>query len=155
INDNGDITGTSAGEILVGGAGSNTFDGGGGNDAIFAGDGNDTLIGGTGDDWLTGGPGNDNFVLSGLSAAANGHDTILDFVSGTDNIFVDVASQALTIGTAAAVNPADFHTGNENNAADWNGGGSPNGEFLWNNTTKELWYSANGTGTDKIDLAHV
>jgi nidogen-like/Big-like domain-containing protein/uncharacterized protein DUF5801/VWA domain-containing protein/hemolysin type calcium-binding protein len=154
INDGGDITGTSAGEIIVGDANGNTFDGAGGNDAIFAGDGNDTLIGGAGDDWLTSGPGNDNFVLSGLSAPANGHDMILDFVSGSDDIFVDVASQALTIGTAAAVAAGDFHTGDETNAATWAGGSGAN-EFVWNNTTKELWYSANGTGSDKIDLAHV
>ena len=60
----------------------------------------------------------------------------------------------MTIGTAAAVAGADFHAGDETNAATWAGGSGAN-EFVWNNTTQELWYSANGTGSDKIDLAHI
>lgn len=139
------LTGTSGDDTITTGTQNDTLDGSGGNDALTGGVGNDTY---------TGGSGNDSFVLSGLSAAANGHDTILDFVSGSDDVFVDVASQALTIGTAAAVAAGDFHTGNETNAATWAGGSGAN-EFVWNNATKELWYSANGTGTDKIDLAHI
>ena len=139
---------------LTGTAGNDTLTGGSLNDILDGGAGNDTLTGGAGNDTLTGGAGNDNFVLSGLSAAANGHDTILDFAQANDNIFVDVASQALTIGTATTVAAGDFHTGDETQASTWAGGSGAN-EFTFNSTTHELWYSANGTGSDKIDLAHM
>jgi Ca2+-binding RTX toxin-like protein len=139
---------------LTGTAGNDTLTGGSLNDILDGGAGVDTLTGGAGNDTLTGGTGNDNFVLSGLSAAANGHDTILDFAQANDNIFVDVASQALTIGTATTVAAADFHTGDETQASTWAGGSGAN-EFTFNSTTHELWYSANGTGSDKIDLAHM
>ena len=46
LNGGGDITGTSASEILVGDGNSNTFNGAGEGDVILAGAGNDTLIGG-------------------------------------------------------------------------------------------------------------
>ena len=107
-----------------------------------------------GDDVLIGGAGNDKFVLE-ATAALNGHDTIADLQS-TDGIFVDVASQALTIGTAASISGAQFVASsagvpNEASAGAWNGAAN---SFFFNNTTHELWYSANGTGTDKVDLAH-
>jgi len=41
---------------------------------------------------------------------------------------------------------------NEASAGAWNGAAN---SFFFNNTTHELWYSASGTGTDKVDLAHV
>jgi hypothetical protein len=75
-------------------------------------------------------------------------------VSGSDDIFVDVASQSNTVDTANNLGSGNFHTGDETNAATWNGGTGSN-EFVYNTTTHELWYSANGTGSDKIDLAHI
>ena len=135
------LTGSSSADVLMGGAGNDTLSG-------LA--GNDTLIGGAGDDSLTGGSGSDLFVLDGHSIALNGHDTIEDFVSGTDQIIVDTGI-GLTIGTAATLSAENFHTGDENIASNWNGGTGK--EFLFNNATQELWYSANGTGSDAIDLA--
>jgi Ca2+-binding RTX toxin-like protein len=137
--------------------GSDIVNGGSGNDFLVGGDStlggpDDVLNGGGGNDTLLGGTGNDLFVLTG--SAANGHDTILDFVSGTDDIFVDVASQSLTLGTAANVAAANFHTGDENVGTTWNGGSGGN-EFVFNTTTHELWYSADGSGNDKVNLAHI
>ncbi|WP_063694591.1 DUF5801 repeats-in-toxin domain-containing protein [Bradyrhizobium stylosanthis] len=136
-NFNDTLTGNSAANVLSGGPG------------------DDTLRGMGGDDVLIGGAGNDKFVLE-ATAALNGHDTIADLQS-TDGIFVDVASQALTIGTAASISAAQFVSSsagvpNEASAGAWNGSAN---SFFFNNTTHELWYSANGTGTDKVDLAHV
>ncbi len=85
-----------------------------GNDTIATGSLNDTLTGGSGNDTLTGGAGADRFVLDGHSAAANGHDTITDFLSGTDQILVDVASQSLTIGTSTADRGWTVHKLNDN-----------------------------------------
>jgi len=118
--------------------------------ALVGGPGADTLLGGAADDDLTGNGGADLFVLQ---QTGGGHDTIQDFLSGTDDIFVDIAAQNLTIGTATVLAAANFHSGDETVATTWDGG--TGNEFVWNSTTHELWFSANGTGTDKIDLAHI
>jgi hypothetical protein len=117
----------------------------------------DVLQSSAGNDTMTGNGGNDLFVLDGHSSSPNvgagGHDTIADFLSGSDEILVDVASQNLTIGTSTVVPSANFHTGDETVAATWNNG--TGNEFVYNTSSHELWFSANGTGTDKIDLAHI
>lgn len=155
---NDTLTAATGGSILYGGGGADTLNGG---------LGDDTLIGGFGDgavDTLTGGGGNDKFVLDGHSSALNvpagGTDIITDFdVSGTDSLFVDVADKALTIGTAQAISNGQFTWsgatgGTENDASAWSESGSTD-KFFYNAGTHDLWYSANGTGNDKIDLAHM
>ena len=104
---------------------------------------------GAGNDFLTGGLGNDTFVLNVVNG---GHDTLVDFTSLADQIFVNTGD-GLPIGTAVTLDPANLHYGNEAVAATWNGGTGK--EFVFNAGTQELWYSANGTGSDKVDLAHV
>ncbi|MHC2335526.1 DUF5801 repeats-in-toxin domain-containing protein [Bradyrhizobium sp. USDA 4454] len=128
-------------------------------EGILGGSGNDTLTGltvggnyldgGPGNDILNGGSGNDTFVLQ---LNGGGHDTINNFNALSDQIFVNLGDN-LSIGQASTVAAANFHTGDETNAATWNGGTGK--EFVFNAATQELWYSANGTGTDKVDLAHV
>jgi Ca2+-binding RTX toxin-like protein len=54
-------------------------------DDLRGGAGNDALVGGLGDDRLTGGSGSDIFAF----AKGHGHDTITDFVGGTDHIQLD------------------------------------------------------------------
>ncbi|HEU5276885.1 MAG TPA: hypothetical protein VFU97_24725, partial [Xanthobacteraceae bacterium] len=124
------------------------------NDILNGLGGNDILIGGAGDDQLTGGAGNDIFVLT---ATNGGHDTITDFVSGTDEIVVDVGAGG-TVSSAPAIAAGQFASGSgvgaENNATAWNESGSAD-KFFLNTTSGELWFSANGTGNDKIDLAQV
>ncbi|MCC8984650.1 DUF5801 repeats-in-toxin domain-containing protein [Bradyrhizobium acaciae] len=147
---------TAAGTINININGSTTLQGTAGNDAIQGSSANETLIGGGGNDTLTGGGGNDIFVLPG---SGGGHDTITDFSALADKIFVDVASQNLTIGTSTAITAGQFTSsattgGTEAAASAWNESASTN-KFFFNNTTGELWYSANGTGSDKVDLAHV
>ena len=109
----------------------------------------DTLIGNADGDTLNGGAGNDKFVLQLNSGS---HDTIGDFLSGADQILVDNGS-SLIVGAAATIDLANFHTGDRDCAATWNSGTGK--EFVFNAASHELWYSANGTGTDKIDLAHI
>jgi hypothetical protein len=132
------ISGTAAGESLIGTSG------------------NDTLIGGGGVDTLTGNGGNDIFVLPG---SGGGPATITDFSALNDQIFVDVASQNLTIGTSTVITAGQFTSsavtgGDQNAASAWNESNSAN-KFFFNNATGELWYSAAGNGSDKVDLAHV
>ncbi|WGR92987.1 DUF5801 domain-containing protein [Bradyrhizobium sp. ISRA435] len=150
------IIGTQYADILTAAPGGSILIGGGGNDTLNGGFGNDTLIGGAGDDALSGGGGNNVFVLQ---SSGGGHDNISDFSALGDQIVVDVASQNLTIGTSTAITAGQFNsaaaTGADENAASaWNESNSAN-KFFFNNTTGELWYSANGTGSDKVDLAHL
>lgn len=97
----GNVSGTSANELiygldssdsisgqggvdwLFGGAGNDTVRGDSGNDVLFGNDGNDFLIGGSGDDMLSGGTGADTFVFE---SASFGHDTIHDFDFELDSI---------------------------------------------------------------------
>ena len=74
------LTGTSAGDLLKGGAFADTFRGIGGNDTLHGGGGNDRLDGGSGNDSLTGGSGNDK-LLGGLGrdtlSGGSGRDTFV------------------------------------------------------------------------------
>lgn len=133
-----------------------TVNGTTGDDVLVGGSGNDTLIGGAGNDSLTGGGGNDLFVLDGHSSGGvslSGHDVIQDFAAG-DLILVDVASQAFTIGTSAAISAAQFTSVATDAAqtAAWNG---TTNQFVFNTANHELFYSANGSAATAIDLAHV
>jgi hypothetical protein len=142
------IMGSTHDDTLNGDANANILYGNAGNDTLNGNDGNDTLVGGAGDDTLNGGNGNDMFLLQ---VTGGGHDTISNLVAG-DQIFVDTGAN-LTLGTATILAATDFHTGDETLATTWNGG--TGNEFVWNSSTSELWFSANGTGSDKIDLAHI
>ncbi|MGY3195637.1 hypothetical protein ACVIWU_005003 [Bradyrhizobium sp. USDA 4509] len=115
--------------------------------------GNDVIVAGPTNETLTGNGGDDKFVLN-LSA----HDIISDFNSG-DTLLLDVAGLSLPTGVSNALTAGQFTSSavtgqTENNASAWNESASTN-KFFFNNTTQELWYSANGTGSDKVDLAHV
>ncbi|TWB88438.1 hypothetical protein FBZ93_118118 [Bradyrhizobium macuxiense] len=115
--------------------------------------GNDVIVAGASAETLTGNGGNDKFVLN-LSA----HFTISDFNSG-DLVLLDVPGLSLPAGTSNPLPANQFTssaaTGADQNAASaWNESASTN-KFFFNNTTHELWYSANGTGSDKVDLAHL
>jgi Ca2+-binding RTX toxin-like protein len=127
-------------------------------EGVLGGTGVDTLIGDNNANFLDGGAGNDTLTGNGgadtfvLKVSGGGHDNITDFSTLADQIFVNTGD-GLSIDTAFAVDAANFHTGDENVAATWNGGTGK--EFVFNSGTGELWYSANGTGGDKVDLAHV
>jgi Ca2+-binding RTX toxin-like protein len=123
--------------------------GNGGNDTLNGGIGNDILVGGAGNDMLTGGAGNDKFAFQ----ASGGTDTIMDFVSGMDGIFVDVASQSLTILGATDSAANQFATGTDaSNAAQW--GAAAANKFFVETATHDLYYSATGFAADRLLLAH-
>ena len=61
IASNGNITGTSAAELIVGGPAAQTINGQGGADCILGGAGDDSINGGGGSDVCIGGPGTDTF----------------------------------------------------------------------------------------------
>lgn len=86
------LTGGLGKDTLIGSDGSDRIVGGLGNDRLTGGLGKDTLIGSEGKDRLTGGGGTDVFVLN----SKVGSDTIIDFVSGTDDL--RISQSALKIG---------------------------------------------------------
>jgi hypothetical protein len=101
------LTGGNGGDTINGGAGADVLDGGLGADVILGDIGDDTITGGVGNDTLTGGDGADDFVftanIDGTTVA--GVDTIIGFVSGTDDLDVsrifDVAFNQVTPIVAA------------------------------------------------------
>ena len=110
------LIGGNGNDTITGNAGNDILNGGLGNDTIDGGIGNDTITGGAGDDTLTGGLGIDKFILS----AANGKDTITDYVVADDSI--DVTSAGGILGAAIAgstvVTAASAATATDITAAD-------------------------------------
>jgi Ca2+-binding RTX toxin-like protein len=104
------LTGNAGANRLTGGVGADTLIGNGGADTLDGGTENDRLTGGAGADSLTGGGGADIFIYNTTS---EGGDTITDFTSGVDSIWLSaagfaglapgaLASSNLTIGAAAS-----------------------------------------------------
>jgi hypothetical protein len=61
---------------------------------------------------------------------------------------------SLTIPSALSISANQLNSGGDilTNPTAWNGSAN---QFYYDTTNQELWYSANGTGADKIDLAHM
>jgi Ca2+-binding RTX toxin-like protein len=123
------------------------LEGGGGNDTLEGassgttyhlrgGEGNDRLISHAEDDWLTGGAGADQFVLSG------GEGIFHDFASGTDKIVLD-ADDMSALGASGnfAAGDARFHA-----AAGAMGGHDADDRVIYDTSTRELFYDADGSG---------
>jgi Ca2+-binding RTX toxin-like protein len=141
-----DGTGNGLNNVLDGNSAANVLTGWGGNDTLHGNDGDDTLNGNDGDDYLGGGAGNDllyggagNDTLSGWSGAdtltdqgggadtflfgtiAGGADTVVGFVSGTDELLLWDGTTALNIGdhdhakdgAVSLAGPGGFGTGAE------------------------------------------
>ena len=105
------VVGTSYNDVINAGKLGNVIDGGGGNDIIRAGKGSDAVYGGAGDDTLdgqngvdvlTGGTGRDYFEfssgISDIGKTATKCDTITDFTSGEDHIFLNFDLNTKTAG---------------------------------------------------------
>ena len=143
------IMGTGGNETIKGTADADTLNGD---------NGSDVLNGGAGDDTLAGGNGADLFVVDGHSSAPNvgagGTDTIEDFfASDGDQILVDVADLSSTIASALSISVDQFDFGDIlTDPTAWNGNAN---QFYYDTSHQELWYSADGWGADKIDLAHM
>ena len=103
--------------------------------------GNDTLEGRTGNDLLWGGTGNDRFVFREVGAA--NADSIRDFASGSDKIVLD-ASVMTALGASGNFSAGDdrFHA-----AAGATGGADAEDRVIYNTTTRQFFYDADGSGT--------
>ncbi len=152
------LNGTTGNDTLTGGAGNDTINGNagadllqgmGGSDSILGAAGWDTLQGGDGNDWLqpglwsdtvTGGAGSDSFVWG--ESGNNTRDTVTDFVSGIDEVLLDNASMtALGANASWAAGDGRFWA-----AAGATSGHDADDRIVYNTSTGNLYYDADGSG---------
>ena len=120
--------------------------GGAGSDNLTARDGDDTLDGAEGNDTLWGEGGADDFLFTAIGAA--NADNIRDFSSGTDHILLD-ASVMTALGAEGEFSAGDdrFHA-----AAGATGGADAEDRVIYNTTTRQLFYDADGSGSGAAQL---
>ncbi len=126
--ENGNNTGSSADNHILGGSGSNTISGGSGNDLIYGGAGNDTLNGDASYDVLYGEAGNDTI---------NGGD-------GSDRISGGADNDSLDGGTGNSVDVFAWTLGDQGTA------GTPAEDTIYNFGTSAAGNNTNGG--DVLDL---
>lgn len=138
LRDGAQIFGLGGNDSLVGGIGNNLVSGG---------DGNDTLNGQGGNDTLTGGLGADVFRLQQPPNAGNA-DSITDFASGVDELRLD-ATYMPALGTSGdfAAGDARFYS-----AAGATGGHDADDRVVYNTSTSQLFYDADGSGSGAAQL---
>lgn len=110
-NGNDTVDGGAGTDTVMGGNGDDDLRGGAGLDSLSGANGNDTLTGGDGDDVLAGGRGSDMFVFG----PHFGHDTLVDFKPGDDEIrlvdagfadFADLMAHAVQAGANIVITSA-------------------------------------------------
>jgi serralysin len=125
------LTGNALNNILTGNDSNNILNGGAGNDTLKGGLGNDKLIGGTG---------HDVFVFD--SVGINNYDLISDFVSGQDKI--DLSGSIFSSLFTDGIQTDMFVTGT--------GGADANDFIIYDKTTGELFFDADGNGSKAQEL---
>jgi Ca2+-binding RTX toxin-like protein len=127
-------------ERVIGSGFADQLTGSAGADNLTARGGNDTLNGGAGNDTLWGEAGADDFLFTAVGAA--NADTIGDFASGTDDIVLD-ASVMTALGAEGEFSAGDvrFRAG-----AGLTSGQDADDRVIYNTTTRQLFYDADGSG---------
>lgn len=145
------IIGNAGVNSLTGSAFNDIIDGGAGNDTLVGGVGNDTLYGGLGNDALTGGSGSDVFVFNTAPNASSNKDSISDFVSANDDIWLAKSVMAGLGANNGALSVDAF----------WSGAGvtashDASDRIIYNSTTGALYYDADGNGsTAAVQIAQL
>src|SRR5882762_8287321 len=131
------LNGTEGNDTLVGGAD---------NDSIQGFGGDDFLAGGTGNDSVSGGGGQDDIVFREFGAA--NADTVGSFATSWDRIQLDAAAFA-AVGASGRFAAGDvrFYA-----AADATGGHDADDRIIYNSTTGQLFYDADGNGAGSAQL---
>ena len=140
------LIGNGGGNLLQSDQGDDTLRGGAGNDTLLGGGASDLLSGETGNDSLTGGDGVDRFLFTAPGAASA--DRIADFASGVDKIALDAAGHA-GLGALGNFGNADVRF--------WAAAGAVSGHdaddrVIYNASTGELYYDADGSGAGTAQL---
>ena len=133
------IIGNTKNNILSGLDGSDILNGGLGNDTLDGGAGNDVLYGKEGNDTLTGGAGNDIFVFNTILSSTANKDTITDFTTGSDTIYLEnsIFKRFTTVGDLLS----DYFKQNTSGLAE-----DTNDYIIYNTASGVLSYDYDGTG---------
>src|SRR4051812_31201007 len=131
---------------MQGGGGNDTVQGGAGNDTIGGNEGADWVTGGAGNDTVAGGSGQDSFAFTEYGAA--NADLLTDFDAGWDNLQLDAAAFA-QIGATGRFSAGDarFYA-----AAGATGGHDADDRIVYNTSTGQLFYDADGSGAGAAQL---
>jgi Ca2+-binding RTX toxin-like protein len=109
--------------------------------------GNDTLEGGADNDQLVGGTGADAFVFSAAPGVASA-DVVTDFATGSDKLWLDArVMTALGASGNFGASDARFYA-----AGGANAGHDTDDRVVFNTTTGDLWYDADGSGGGAAQL---
>ena len=137
----GGFNGTFANiERVLGGNGGDSLIGAAGAQELSGRKGNDTLAGGAGNDELWGGGDTDTFVFRETGTA--NADRVADFTSGLDKLILD-ASAMSALGASG-----NFAAGDARFAANASGTAQDASDrVIFNTTTKQLFYDADGSGS--------
>ena len=137
------VVGTKFADKLTGNNRENTLHGRDGNDILTGNGGNDHLDGGNGNDILTGGADGDDFNFYEFGAA--NADTIMDFVSGEDQIWLD---PGVFHGVSSGELPASaFFAGAGAMAAT-----NAQHRVIYDTTTGNLYFDQDGAGGTASEL---
>src|SRR3954470_7296296 len=140
------INGNGGNDFLQGGGGADTVLGGAGNDTLGGNDGADWLRGGVGNDTVAGGSGQDQFAFADFGAT--NADLLTDFDAGWDNIQLE-QTVFTNIGAFGRFSAGDvrFYS-----AAGATGGHDADDRIVYNSTTGQLYYDADGNGAGAAQL---
>jgi Ca2+-binding RTX toxin-like protein len=146
-----DGAGNSLANTIKGNDAANVLSGLAGDDDLRGNGGDDTLIGGAGKDTLTGGAGADVFVFAAADQTST--DKVADFTSGTDRLRFNASDYGLSEGSGlinGALDPTYFAiiSGSQNQ-----GTVSGHGQFLYNTSSRTLFWDADGAGTGTSGVA--
>jgi len=127
-------------ERVIGGSGNDSISGAAGSQNLTSANGNDTLWGAGGVDTLWSGGGADVFLFREVGSA--NADNLGDFTSGTDKISLD-ATVMTALGASGnfAAGDARFWA-----AAGATGGHDADDRVVYNTTTRQVFYDADGSG---------
>src|SRR3954469_15815442 len=144
--DNDQINGLDGNDSLLGGDGSDTVSGGPGNDFVSGNAGTDWVEGGSGNDEVRGGSGQDSIAFHEFGAA--NADLLSDFDAGWDNLQLDAAAFTQIGATGRMVSgDARFFS-----APGASGGHDADDRIVYNSTTGQLYYDADGNGAGAAQL---
>ncbi|WP_143710412.1 calcium-binding protein [Tabrizicola sp. TH137] len=129
------LYGTALGDRMTGNRLANWLEGDFGSDTLSGGAGNDSIVGGEGADVLTGGSGRDRFFYNTWDGGNPAGDTITDFASGVDAFVFN------TVNFEGMDTVLRFRNGTS-------AGGSGESWFYFNTATRQLFWDADGTGTE-------
>src|SRR5260221_13418509 len=144
--DNDTINGLGGNDFLAGNSGDDSIVGGTGNDTIFGDGGNDWIESGAGNDSISGGGGQDNLVFREFGAA--NADVVASFDTNWDKIQLDVAAFA-DIGASGRFAAGDVRFYSAPGAT---GGHDADDRIIYNTSTGQLFYDADGDGPGAAQL---